>query len=259
MKKIVRLCKEGFFAVRSVKNFWNYFFDRLGLFSDRRVVIKFWNGISYHIETNTNHAVILNEVWHLGVYDRFLRSLRREEAIIDIGANIGVFSVKAAQWAKSSKVFSFEPFTENFEILKANIALNNLGGRVFPIQKAIGSSRGTLTLFSQPHDSGGVSAYAHGDSSTTRSVSVPMVTLEDVFRENDIETCGLIKIDCEGAEKDILLATPRSLFHRIARFSIEWHEVFHHMSVREGEEFFKELGYQVYYDPDAYTIHAWRS
>ena len=64
---------------------------------------------------------------------------RRKKRYLDLGANIGTFSIKTA--SRGYKVIAFEPDTENCEILKQNVALNHLESRIQVEQKAIHASR----------------------------------------------------------------------------------------------------------------------
>ena len=53
----------------------------------------------------------------------FVALLNDSDAVLDIGANIGVFSVSAAK--KGASVYAFEPCKDNFKLLKKNIEINN--------------------------------------------------------------------------------------------------------------------------------------
>src|SRR3989344_8063697 len=121
MNKFFRLIKEGIFALWFYRNPWIYYADRFGIFKDKKVLIKLRNGLKYNINTNTTDIRVLNELWNVGVYDRLLHYVKDNSIVIDIGANIGVFSVKAARQAKNVRVLSFEPAVNNFETLKDNI------------------------------------------------------------------------------------------------------------------------------------------
>jgi len=61
--------------------------------------------------------------------------MRKTDTVLDLGANIGAFSFRAAKIA--SKVFAFEPIT--FNALYQNIKLNKLEGKVIPINEALGN------------------------------------------------------------------------------------------------------------------------
>lgn len=258
MKKILRLAKEFLRAIFLYRNFWTYCFVRAGLSRHKKVVIKLRNGLMYLIFTETSQIVILNEIWNLGIYDELERFIHDNSIIIDIGANIGVFSIKASRLAKNVKVLSYEPFPKNFEILRENTKLNKLEEIVFPKKEAVAGRKGELELFFNPNDSGDVSSRQQKQKNQSQSIKVPSITLEDIFRENDVETCDFLKIDCEGAEEEILLNTPRDLFSRIKSITLEWHYNLNKMTTDELGQFFKNMDYKIKYNPSTLTFYAWR-
>jgi hypothetical protein len=54
-------------------------------------------------------------------------------------------------------------------------------------------------------------------------VSIDCVSLADIFTDNSIPYCDLLKLDCEGAELEILKAAPAKTLSRIRRIRLEWH------------------------------------
>ena len=258
MKKIFRIIKEGFFALVSYKNPLTYFKSRLGLFKNQKVTISLKNGISYVINSGTTEIRVIDEIWRLKVYDPRLASLGSRATIIDIGANIGVFSIKAANQAKDARVFSFEPFPRNFEMLKENITLNHLEGRITPFQLAVSSITGEEELFFRPYDSGGGSFKRYGDESELSSIKVKTTTLKSIFEENRIEKCDFIKIDCEGAEEEILTTAPAEILNKISIMTIEWHHTLNKMTTEEFMAFLRNAGFEVAYNHSTLTLYAWK-
>lgn len=259
MKKILRLTKEFFFALRFFKNPLAYYLERLRLSHNKKIILRLRSGLSYSVNANTNEIRIVNEIWNMKIYDPLLRNVRDGATVVDIGANIGVFSMKAARAAKNVKVFSYEPFPQSFTGLTENIRLNNLEKSIMPVNKAVAGRRGELELFFRPNDSGGVSMYQLGDKSELHSIKVPAVTLEDIFSDNKINTCDFMKIDCEGAEEEIFFNAPRDLFRHIKSITLEWHYSLNKMTTEEFCGFLRDLGYETKYDPPTFTLYAWRA
>lgn len=137
--------------------------------------------------------------------------------VVDIGAHIGTFAVRAAGLAR--RVLCYEPTRESFELLSRNVAR-------FPNVKvhntAVAGRRGTVTLFLGKNPSRN-SLFPPETEPNLGEVTVESFTLEDIFREHAIETCDFLKLDCEGAEYDILYAAPAQLWRRIARVAMEYH------------------------------------
>lgn len=258
MKKIFRLTKEFFFSLFFYKNPVEYFKNRLELSGDDKIILNLRNGISYCINTNTTEMRVVDEIWRVRVYDRLLSHIRENSIVIDIGANIGVFSIKAAAATTNVEVFSFEPFPRNFEMLKTNITLNKLDKRIHPFRVAISQKKGNQTLFFRPNDSGGGSFKRYGDESEVSSIEVPTITLEDIFSSNQIEYCDFMKIDCEGAEEEIITTAPKDIFKKIKTMTIEWHYNINKMTIDEFKLFLNNLGYSVDYDSSTLTLYAWQ-
>ena len=56
------------------------------------------------------------------------------------------------------------------------------------------------------------------------AVTIECITLADAFARFAVERCGFLKLDCEGAEYEILLTTPPEIFARIDRLALEYHD-----------------------------------
>jgi FkbM family methyltransferase len=139
--------------------------------------------------------------------------------VIDVGAHIGLFALRVEPL--SERVLSYEPVPANFEVLKINV-----GGHpgIVPVRQAVGGARETATIYVSDNPS----AHSMYPSSADRRSSptpVECVTLEDVFAQHRVDRCGLLKLDCEGAEYPLLYAVPRGFWERIDRVVMEYHPV----------------------------------
>jgi FkbM family methyltransferase len=167
------------------------------------------------------------------------------ECVLDLGGNVGLFSVYASRIAR--RVFSFEPYFPNYELLLANL----VGcPNVTAFCEAVASTPGTLRLL-QPSD-----ARASGSYSTHTGVAVdgahfekvPAVTLNQILDRGQIEHCELLKIDVEGQEYDILYGSSGDVFERIDRIHGEYHSVTTEdpqTRIENFSSFLKEQGYVV--------------
>lgn len=143
-------------------------------------------------------------------------TIHPKDTVIDIGGHIGSFSALASSRADEGKVLTFEPDPENFSQLTKNL-YSYQNARAF--QKAVAGDRGSLTLYKDSLNSAENSLFKKGG----RAITVPTLTLRDIFEEHDILKCNFLKIDCEGAEYDILYATPSAFLERIERIVLEAH------------------------------------
>lgn len=125
--------------------------------------------------------------------------------VIDGGSNLGEFSIYCARLG-AQKVYAFEPITSTFEILKKQIALNKLEGKIIPVNKALGDKNETLNInFSEAGDS---SATICTTTKASNTQAVEVVTLDDFIGE---EKVGFIKLDVEGYEENVLLGAKKTI------------------------------------------------
>jgi FkbM family methyltransferase len=131
---------------------------------------------------------------------------------VDIGANVGLFSLLVASRAGArAKILAIEPEPENLRRLRFNVAANpGIPIRVIPL--ALGESRGLVALEVDRHDRGGTHTRAlTGDDDVgkveggCRAPVVECRTLLEVLREEGISRIDALKADVEGAEDAILV------------------------------------------------------
>lgn len=137
--------------------------------------------------------------------------LRPGDTIIDVGANIGYFSLLASSLVtESGKVFALEPENENFTFLTRNIELNRFSN-IRALNIAAGDTKKEAVLFIDPlndggHSLGGISPESilqlgTADAATSR---VRMETLDALLEVEKITHLKIIKIDTEGWEFHVL-------------------------------------------------------
>lgn len=131
-----------------------------------------------------------------------LHFLRASDQFIDIGANIGSYTILAASEVGAS-TYAVEPLPATFENLQKNIRLNGLEKRVTSYNVGIGDREGTLS-FTQGLDTMNHVALA-GEAHT---MEVPVHTFDQLFTP---EKPTLIKIDTEGFEAAVLAGMEEAL------------------------------------------------
>jgi FkbM family methyltransferase len=164
-------------------------------------------------ESILNH-VIRDREYHPPGYE-----IGPADVVIDVGANIGTVAVSAARAARDGWVYAFEPEPDNFALLQRNLARNRCRN-VTAVRAAVLDAPGRVTLRTNPHNSGGHSVRWQCDGP---AVTVTAVALRQVFDDHRIERCDYLKLDCEGAEYDILRGLPPAYFARVRRLVMEYH------------------------------------
>jgi len=135
----------------------------------------------------------------------FKRVVRDGHTVVDIGANIGYFTLLAARLVgKKGKVYAFEPEPRNYSILLKNIALNGYEN-VAPMPKAVSNAAGIARLYLSSKDIGAHTIRQYHDKrqfdekESGEFVEVESVTLDELFDDKK-QPIDVIKMDIEGAE-----------------------------------------------------------
>lgn len=142
---------------------------------------------------------------------------RPSDTIIDVGANIGCFTLVAGRRASHGRVIAIEPFPENVALLRRNLNQNRLAN-VDVLPAAVANQNGIVRLF-VGSDTGMHSLKFDGGRG---AIEVPSIRLEEVFERYRVQRCNFLKIDAEGAEFDFLPALAPSTWRRIERVAMEF-------------------------------------
>lgn len=130
-----------------------------------------------------------------------LSAIRPGDTVWDVGANIGLYTVQFAEKVTpSGRVFAFEPAPGNFERLKRAC---DAAPQVKLLQKALGDKKATLSL-SLSEDPDGVANSFVGSQGGAGSVSVDVLSADDVIAQNLATPANVMKIDVEGFEHEVI-------------------------------------------------------
>jgi len=119
--------------------------------------------------------------------------------VLDIGANIGLHTVRWCRALPSLRVFAAEPVPRNQLLLERNIVKNGIGDRVQIVPAAFGAVQGDATIF-ESADGAYSSARAVNAEPVLAGHEVPCVTVDSFVAERSIARVDLLKIDVEGDE-----------------------------------------------------------
>ena len=164
-----------------------------------------WRNNSIYYRPGTSDMTLIYEILLKPEYksEYYLPHYFNPKVILDIGANIGITSVYLANNFPNSKIFSFEPLRENFDILKKNTE-NYKNIKIFNF--GLGKKDETLDIFLSDDDEnfGGGSFYPETGGVCDKKVKCEIKNIQNTLVELKIKQIDLIKIDTEGAEYDIL-------------------------------------------------------
>ncbi|MDP3881881.1 MAG: FkbM family methyltransferase [Nanoarchaeota archaeon] len=157
--------------------------------------------------------------------------------IIDLGANIGVYSLYAGLQHPNAVVYAFEPDPWSFKQLKRNIEINHLQKRVKAFCMASSGKNGYIDFYVDPLTTRGSSAlYPKGEK-----IKVKSLTLKDLFSLLKVKECDILKVDIEGAEYDLLYNSPEKIMRSVHYILLEYHKGMEQLHARYSPEAIKEF------------------
>lgn len=198
------------------------------------------NGTTFAASASNNLFEIVKEVWFEHRYNPPDLKIEKTGVIVDIGANVGVFSVYARSLT-SGQILAVEPFAENCLRLRRNLKRNRVKN-VIVEQAAISNQTGKRRLFAQTSDSG--HSFYLADKSTD-SLWVKTYTLTDLLKKHAVTHVALLKVDCEGEEGELFSSLPDSTLQAIGAIALEFHDNCSTLSHQQLEKLLTKAGFTV--------------
>ena len=168
-----------------------------------------------------------------------------EPVVIDVGANIGTFSLLVNCRNPRAKIFAYEPELSNYELTEENIRLNGVGHNIKCFSLAVAETEGNKTFYISTLE------YAHSlemenieGGDFNKKITVNTTTIEQILKSNNLDRLDLLKLDIEGTEYAVLYNLPLDLYNKIKYIALEIHD---HKTYQKEElvNFLTEKGYSV--------------
>lgn len=194
-----------------------------------------------------SHIFVFN-AYEKAESDFILSLLSEQDTFIDIGANVGYYSMLVSKKITKGKIYSFEPEINNYQRLKHNIKINE-AANITAIHKACSDHNGMIVLSVAKDDNKGMNSIFLSDEYKSHSQEIEAVKLDSFVKENNISKISLIKMDVEGAEflalkgmKEVLVNLKPALVVEIVKDNLEAAG----SSVAEFYNYLYPLGYKSY-------------
>ena len=197
------------------------------------------NPISF--EVIKDNYFVFREIFAEDFYEiaKVLKLVSEKPVILDIGANVGFFCVMILSKRPNARIYAYEPFENNCLKLNKTIENNHLQNNIFLFKEAVTKNHGdTIQLFykTSKEESSIASIYQKFDPQNEEIVEVKTTNMENIFSSNKIDELDILKMDCEGAEFEILYNTPDSIYKKIKLILLEVHnmddETMNHKALR---------------------------
>jgi FkbM family methyltransferase len=174
------------------------------------------NNVTFMIRPDTHDKMIVDQIWNQVHYKRY--EIQAGWVVLDIGAHIGAFALLA--WNKGATVYAFEPERENFAYLCENVRRN--AATISVHNDAIMGETGPATLYKWSKSKGNTGSYGmYFKNAKTETETVSALSLAGVVGMTG--PLDLVKLDCEGAEYDILMKAPPETLAQVKNITMEWH------------------------------------
>jgi FkbM family methyltransferase len=176
----------------------------------------FWREYNYVARTKfgdlmkgRSNDVVQGYIYYFGVWEpnlsAFINERLKEQpnrTFVDVGANVGYFTLIAARLLKNGGVVAIEPFPSIYKTLEANLQLNNINNvRLIP-RAASDVDQNIQMFYGDPINEGATTSVA--GKFKNEPVIVRGEPLSNLLTEQEIKSIRLIKIDVEGAEYSVI-------------------------------------------------------
>ena len=210
-----------FRSIKTFKNWDLHYWDRhrTNRIEDH-LELRLRNGLALRVRSKTSDFRTSRSIFRDESYVPAPIEIREDATVLDIGGHIGCFTLFVAHRAPKGRVFTYEPEPVNFEMLRENVRINDFS-HVTVHNLAVSADKGERKMV-QPDkkgSTGGNSFFARGN----RSFTATCTTLPLIFEENNLDQVDFLKLDCEGAEIEILETLPDEIFSRIRQMVMEIH------------------------------------
>ncbi len=246
--------------------------------ADAQTVLQLPNGLFVFQKNGFETRFLFEEIFEHQVYVHGGISLLPGATIVDVGANIGMFSLYAGLHLHGAKIYAFEPVEDIYQLLAANVTLHQLPVQTF--QLGLSDKEEQVRFHYYPNNTAFSGRYQEEENDkqivrqtilnwkegegymsdasveqlveervASQEVVCQMRRLSDVMREEGIEKIDLLKIDVEKSEWDVLNGIDPDDWQKIDQIAIEIHDQ-QGRGVVEMEAFLKEKGFQVKAEAD---------
>jgi FkbM family methyltransferase len=232
-------------APRVFRNWWAWPLPKLGI----GVVLETRSGMRFLVRPRTTDLATLNEALVTRPYlCSDLIDLTADSVVVDVGANIGDFSIEVATLCPRGRIIAVEPVIESAAMIEINKLLNELTN-IEVVQVALGSSEAEVEINLAGNFS---SLYWKNEGQVQK---VRQTSLARLMEERQIGHIDLLKMDCEGAEWEILPNSSEVLPH-VRQICME----FHPMNGWTGDKlatYLRNAGYKVEFTEGGWNGALW--
>ena len=238
LKDSIIITANGRTIVIDSQKEYNDFFDSMGAHPNLPVKInkdyvKFRVAnkiLKFYFDSKARFGNTLNVIEEVFV-DGIYKSLDvKDKVVVDIGGNVGDTAIYFAMHG-ASKVYTYEAVPKIFRVLLKNVKVNGFENKVTAYNKACGSGKSIIIAKSEDR--------AGELFSTSNGIRINMISLDKITEKACIKSAGVLKMDCEGSEYDIILKASSKTLRAYSDIMLEYHRGYKNLIKRLRGEGFK--------------------
>lgn len=196
---------------------------------------------------------IQQQLFWYGVYEAeavttWQQLCKADSVVLDIGANIGYYSLLAAAIAKQGKVYAFEPIPSLQQRIRRNMVLNRFQN-IHLVPAAASDRDGKVKMHVAAADNIGMSGLRPQENFSGETIEVNAIRIDDWAVKYNIGKIDLVKIDTEGAEWLVLQGMVETLKRYRPAVIIEVMDELLRLFDRSAKDiygYFEELNYEAF-------------
>lgn len=221
--------KRYFKLFEYIKNPFEYIFQKAGLKKLPLSVATKPNDVRFSVPESL--YLLFKEIFLMDVYDikKIAKRTVPNPIVVDIGANAGFFDYLLLSQVPGATIYAYEPLPGNIQMIKESIKNNpQLRQSIHLFESAVagpGHKKLPFHVENTAHSQVVASLFPDFNARNTSSIEVEVTTLAEILESNQLHQVDILKIDCEGAEFDILYNTPGEVFERIRFITMEVHNL----------------------------------
>ncbi len=243
--------------ISTYRYWWQILISRISKKPLTRVTLH--NGLTIEGRSQSVITDLIYEIFIEETYNPALFKIKPGNTVMDIGANVGVYSMYAAH-AGAGQIYAIEPSEINTHYITENFSHNRLSAPVI-LQEAVSDHEGTAKLYAGPLDSHNLLFNHNHVEKFEKYTQVKTTTLEKIFDQYQIERVDFLKLDCEGSEGAIFATTPPAVWEKVKKIALEYHNPMSILNDRQLLHILRSLGFktkQVRSDNWYGYIYAWK-
>jgi len=240
-----KLFKKSLIPFRFLRHF--RFFESLhnravDRFIPRGTILLDCQGVKMYVDSNDTiiaRNLISSGRWEAYETELFCQSIKPHMTILDVGANLGYYSLVAAKILNGTgQVIAFEPVPRNYQLFLKSIQRNQFKNIIL-VREALSNINGTREVFLDTRNYGACS-FSEKNVGESSPITVETLTLDSCLSKLGVHRVDLLKVDVEGAEALVLEGAKQTLQQTRLIFMEFWPEAIRNLH-QDPAMFLKEL------------------